>query len=108
MREGPAHRYRVTVRSLAGCASAASQAATSATRTTTVATATGSATGATRIVVWSVNSDGPDFRAILTGAVGDYGPAVTVLPNGTVEPEHTSEMELKLVCWGARRSLRAA
>jgi hypothetical protein len=55
-----------------------------------------------------VNSDGPDFRAILTGAVGDYGPAVTVLPNGTVDPEHTSEMELKLVCWGARRSLTAA
>jgi hypothetical protein len=25
------------------------------------------------IMAWSVNSDGPQFRAILTGAVGDYG-----------------------------------
>ena len=77
---------------LAGCATTASQAATATTQTT----ATGSAAGATRIVIWSVNSDGPDFRAILTGGVGDYGPAVTVLQNGAVDPEHTSEMELNL------------
>jgi hypothetical protein len=77
---------------LAGCATTASQAATATTQTAV----TGSAVGATRIVVWSVNSDGPDFRAILTGGVGDYGPAVTVLQNGAVDPEHTSEMELNL------------
>jgi hypothetical protein len=77
---------------LAGCATPASQTATATTQTT----ATGSAAGATRIVIWSVNSDGPDFRAILTGGVGDYGPAVTVLQNGAVDPEHTSEMELNL------------
>jgi hypothetical protein len=47
-------------------------------------------------MAWSVNSDGPQFRAILTGAVGDYGPGVTVTPDGAVDPEHTSELELNL------------
>jgi hypothetical protein len=48
------------------------------------------------LVIWSVDSDGPDFQAVLSGAIGDYGPAVTVLPDGKVDPEHTSEMELEL------------
>jgi hypothetical protein len=52
--------------------------------------------GEVHLAIWSVDSDGPDFQAILSGAIGDYGPAVTVLPNGTVDPEHTSQMELKL------------
>jgi ABC-type hemin transport system ATPase subunit len=33
---------------------------------------------------------------ILTGGVGDYGPAVTVLPDGAVDPSRSSELELKL------------
>ena len=48
------------------------------------------------MAIWSVDSDGPAFQAVLSGAIGDYGPAVTVLPDGKVDPEHTSEMELKL------------
>jgi hypothetical protein len=52
--------------------------------------------GAVNLTIWSIDSDGPDFQAILSGAVGDYGPAVTVLPDGKVDPEHTSEMELDL------------
>ncbi len=47
-------------------------------------------------MVYSINSDGPDFRAIVTGAIGDYGPAVTVFPNGKVDPSHTHDLELKL------------
>ena len=47
-------------------------------------------------MVYSINSDGPDFRAVVTGAVGDYGPAVTVHPDGTVNPSHSSDLELKL------------
>lgn len=47
-------------------APASSAAASSA---STVAVARGA--GQTHIMVWSVNSDGPDFREILTGAVGD-------------------------------------
>jgi hypothetical protein len=52
--------------------------------------------GTVNVTIWSIDSDGPDFQAILSGAIGDYGPAVTVLPNGTVDPEHTSDMELEL------------
>ena len=46
---------------------------------------------ATHIAVWSVNSDGPDFEAIVTGAVDDHGPGVTVHPDGSVDPDHSSE-----------------
>src|ERR1700689_2213211 len=52
--------------------------------------------GTVYVTIWSIDSDGPDFQAILSGAIGDYGPAVTVLPNGTVDPQHTSDMELEL------------
>jgi hypothetical protein len=52
--------------------------------------------GEVNVTIWSVNSDGAEFQAILSGAIGDYGPAVTVLPNGKVDSEHTSEMELEL------------
>jgi hypothetical protein len=52
--------------------------------------------GTSNIMLYSINSDGPDFRAIVTGVVGDYGPAVTVLPDGKVDPEHSSDMELNL------------
>ncbi len=52
--------------------------------------------GEVNVTIWSIDSDGPDFQAILSGAIGDSGPAVTVLPNGKVDPEHTSEMELEL------------
>jgi hypothetical protein len=79
-----------------GCASAASRAA--------AAMPAGQAAAA-RIVVWSVNSDGPDFRAIATGAVGDSGPAVTVHPDGTVDPEHTSDLELNLTQGSFRLSI---
>ncbi len=52
--------------------------------------------GTAHLVIYSVNSDGPDFRAMLSGAIGDYGPAVAVYPDGKVDPEHDSELELKL------------
>lgn len=77
---------------LAGCAAAASQAAASQ---ATALAATGHAETA-HIMVWSVNSDGPNFRAILTGAVGDYGPGVSVYPDGAVDPDHGSELKLSL------------
>jgi hypothetical protein len=52
--------------------------------------------GEVHLVIWSIDSDGPDFQAVLSGAIGDYGAAVTVLPDGKIDPEHTSEMELEL------------
>jgi hypothetical protein len=88
---------------LAGCAPAASQPSQ---RQAAVTAVTGDA-GTAHITAWSVNSDGPGFRAILTGAVGDYGPGVTVYPDGAVDPGHTSELELKLSRGSFRLSIAA-
>jgi hypothetical protein len=62
-------------------------------------------TETTHLMVYSINSDGPDFRAIVTGAVGDYGPGVTVLPDGRVDPGHTSELQLNLTRGSFRISI---
>ena len=40
--------------------------------------------------------DGPRLTVILTGAVGDFGTGVYVRPDGTVDPEHAAELQLKL------------
>jgi hypothetical protein len=85
---------------MAGCASAATQttkaAAAGGTSVAKTTSASAVAGGKAHIMAYSINSDGPDFRVILTGAVGDYGPAVTVYPDGKVDPQHTSEMKLEL------------
>jgi hypothetical protein len=78
---------------MGGCATAATQAPAAAGTSAVTTTAAG---GPVHIIGYSQNSDGPDFTVILTGAVGDYGPAVTVHPNGTIDPEHTSELSLGL------------
>jgi hypothetical protein len=52
--------------------------------------------GDVNMTIWSIDSDGDNFQAILSGAIGDYGPAVTVLPDGKADPEHTSDLELEL------------
>jgi hypothetical protein len=72
---------------ITGCAPAAAK---------TSATGSSGAGRQVRILVYSINSDGPDLRALLDGAIGDYGPAVTVYPDGKVDPSHSSEMELNL------------
>jgi hypothetical protein len=61
--------------------------------------------GPANIMLYSINSDGPDFRAVVSGAIGDYGPAVTVYPDGKVDPEHNSEMELNLAHGSFRLSI---
>jgi hypothetical protein len=88
----------------AGCASAA----TSASAAAATAPAVKTIKGATHIMAYSINSDGPYFHAIVTGAVGDYGPGVTVHPDGTVDPGHTSQLELKLAHGSFRLSIAAA
>jgi hypothetical protein len=55
-----------------------------ATRVSMSAATSAAARGHAEIMLYSINSDGPDFRAIIAGAVGDYGPAVTVGPNRSV------------------------
>jgi hypothetical protein len=85
---------------LTGCASGQPAPATTGPANTTATTTAGitaaPAGGPVHIAVWSVNSDGPDFQAIVTGAIGDYGPAVTIDPDGTVDPQHTSQASFRL------------
>jgi hypothetical protein len=42
------------------------------------------------------NDDLPGATAVLSGAIGDFGEAVSVLPDGTVDPEHGSQDSLAL------------
>jgi hypothetical protein len=93
------------VLALTGCAAGPKTSAHTGTKTTatqaTKATETSATTpelvsGKANITVYSINSDGPDLRAVVSGAIGDYGPAVTVHPDGTVDPSHSSDLELKL------------
>jgi hypothetical protein len=53
------------------------------------------ASGTARFLDYEDN-DGPISTAVLTGAIGDYGKAVSVNADGTVNPEHTSELEFTL------------
>jgi hypothetical protein len=108
LRNRPAAVFGTTVLAgalaVTGCAgSAASTAATSTAAASTAATST--AADAAHLMVYSINSDGPDFRAIVTGAIGDYGPAVTVFPDGKVDPSHTHDLELKLTRGSFKLSL---
>lgn len=42
------------------------------------------------------DNDGPRSTVILTGAIGDFGQATSVHPDGTVDPDHTSRLALAL------------
>jgi hypothetical protein len=105
------HRNRLTaalsswaaVCTTLACALALTGCAASPAAGSTGAGSTGApAAGPANLMVYSINSDGPDLRAIVTGAVGDYGPAVTVLPDGQVDPSHSHDLKLSLT----RGSLR--
>jgi hypothetical protein len=89
---------------LAGCALSPSKASASNVTTTR---ATGVGIGNTHIMAYSINSDGPELRSIVTGAIGDYGPAVTVDPDGRADSEHASELELKLTHGSFRLSVKS-
>jgi hypothetical protein len=54
-----------------------------------------STTGSTHLVDYSKN-DGPDSTVVLTGAIGDTGHAESVRPDGTVDPDHASDLKLTL------------
>jgi len=42
------------------------------------------------------NDDLPGATVDLSGAIGDFGAAVSVLPNGKLDPEHSSQLRLAL------------
>lgn len=66
-------------------------AAAPATRSTTTAPATGHV-----FFTAYQNDDLPAATVVLSGAIGDFGAAVSVLRNGTVDPEHSSQLRLAL------------
>jgi hypothetical protein len=84
-----------------GCALAATAAPAASARA-------GAATGGTaNIMIYSVNTDGPYLHAIVSGVVGGYGRAVTIYPDGKIDPEHNSEVVLRLAHGSFRLSIRA-
>jgi hypothetical protein len=80
---------------LAACAPATATR-TPAQTTAKPAVAAAPVHGTAQLDIYSINSDGADFRAVLSGSIGDYGPAVAIYPNGKVDPEHNSELKLNL------------
>ncbi len=89
----------------AGCVSAATKPpATAATASARVAAATG---GTANIVIYGVNTDGAYWHAIVSGVVGDYGPAVSIYPDGKVDPAHNSGLDLRLTDGSFRLSIAA-
>ena len=81
---------------LAGCMAAAtsSTAATSGTRAS--AGKPVSLPGLTHVTAYSINTDNPILASVVSGAIGDYGPAQEVSPGSTGVSAHGGELELKL------------
>lgn len=49
------------------------------------------------MTLYSIDTDGPRFAAIVTGAVGDHGQAVSVYPDERVEPQqHDRDLSVRL------------
>ena len=63
--------------------------------------------GKANIMIYGVNTDGAYWHAIVSGVIGDYGPAVSIYPNGQVDPAHNSELELRLAHGSFRLSIAA-
>jgi hypothetical protein len=58
-------------------------------------------------MIYGVNTDGAYWHAIVSGVIGDYGPAVSIYPDGQVDPAHSSEMELRLTGGSFRLGIAA-
>jgi len=81
---------------LVGCMAAAtsSTAATSGTKANSGKPA--SPPGLTHVTAYSINTDNPILASVVSGAIGDYGPAQEVSPGSTGVSAHGGELELKL------------
>jgi hypothetical protein len=82
---------------LAGCTAAAASS-TAPTSGTAQAGAGNSAflPGLTHVMAYSINTDNPVLTSVVSGAIGDYGPAEEVSPGSTGVSAHGGELELKL------------
>jgi hypothetical protein len=92
---------------LAGCSSAGPKATASSDASVAMTKDNSANSGGTHILVYSINSDGVDLRSIVTGTIGDYGPAETIYPDGKADPAHSSQLELKLTRGSFRLSIAA-
>ena len=63
--------------------------------TTATTASTSPYRGSTHLTAYADN-DGPTETIILTGTIGDYGKAVSIYPDGTIDPDHDSELSLQL------------
>jgi hypothetical protein len=87
-----------------GVSAAAKTRAPGAPAVARAAAATG---GKANIMIYGVNTDGAYWHAIISGVIGDYGPAVSIYPDGKIDPMHNSEMELRLTHGSFRLSIAA-
>src|SRR5215469_3017369 len=88
-----------------GCVSAATKpSAAAATASPPAAAAPG---GTANLMIYGVNTDGAHWHAIVSGVIGDYGPAVSIYPDGQVDPAHDSQMVLRLTGGSFRLSIAA-
>ena len=71
------------------------------------AKAPAAAGGKANIMIYGVNTDGAYWHAIVSGVIGDFGPAVSIYPDGKIDPMHNSEMELRLRHGSFRLSIAA-
>jgi hypothetical protein len=87
-----------------GCAAATTPPSAAATASARAAATTGDTAN---IMIYAVNTDGAYWHAIMSGMIGDYGPAVSIYPDGQVDPAHDSELELRLTRGSFRLSIAA-
>jgi hypothetical protein len=87
-----------------GVSAAAKTRAVAAPAAARAAAATG---GKANIMIYGVNTDGAYWHAIISGVIGDYGPAVSIYPDGKVDPAHNSQMDLRLTHGSFRLSIAA-
>jgi len=82
---------------LAGCTAAAASSTTAASGTATAGAGNpASLPGLTHVIAYSINTDSPVLTSVVSGAIGDYGPAEEVSPGSTGVSAHGGELELKL------------
>jgi hypothetical protein len=82
---------------LAGCTAAAASSTAAASGTAKAGAGNpASAPGLTHVIAYSINTDNPVLTSVVSGAIGDYGPAEEVSPGSTGVSAHGGELELKL------------
>jgi hypothetical protein len=88
-----------------GCVSATTKPPAAA--ATASAPAAAATSGKANIMIYAVNTDGAYWHSIVSGVIGDYGAAVSIYPDGQVDPAHNSELDLRLTYGSFRLSIAA-